>query len=174
MSYVRGDGGLAQARRRKQRRSIIVIAVAVAVVLGAFLFAITYMNGKGEAAPTASSSCDATQTPPPQSIFVLNVYNASDRSQAKQTGIAMKSRGFNVGVVSNDPYKERLKDVGEVRYGPKGEKNATEYVKKYVPGAKLVKDGRSDDSVDLVLGDQAPSISSAPPTTSTPPPGCPS
>ncbi|HWC22155.1 MAG TPA: LytR C-terminal domain-containing protein [Flexivirga sp.] len=172
MSYVRGDGGLAEARRRKHRRSMIVIAVAVAMVLGAFLYAVTYMDRHGEAAPTASSSCDVTPTPPPQSIFVLNVYNASDRSQAKQTGIAMKSHGFNVGTVSNDPYKERLKGIGQIRFGPNGKKNATEFVKKYLPGAQLVEDGRTDDSVDVVLGDAAPAIQSAPPTTSTPPPGC--
>jgi hypothetical protein len=152
---------------------MIVIAVAVAMVLGAFLYAVTYMNGRNQAAPTASSSCNVTQTPPPQSIFVLNIYNASDRSQAKETGIAMTTHGFTVGTVSNDPYKERLKGVGQVRFGPKGKKNATEFVKKYVPGAQLVLDGRTDDSVDLVLGDQAPAVRSAPPTTVTPPPGCP-
>ncbi len=152
---------------------MIVIAVAVAMVIGAFLYAVTYMNSRNQAVPTASSSCDVTPTPPPQSIFVLNVYNASDRSQAKEIGFAMTSHGFNVGTVSNDPYKERLKGVGQIRFGPKGKANATEYVKKYLPGAQLVEDGRTDDSVDLVLGDQAPTVRSAPPTTVTPPPGCP-
>ena len=65
-------------------------------------------------------------------------------------------------------------DAGELRFGPKGKENATEYVKKYAPDAKLVEDGRTDDSVDLVLGDLAKTVPSAPPTTETVPAGCPS
>ncbi|GGB25169.1 hypothetical protein GCM10011492_14000 [Flexivirga endophytica] len=175
MSYVREDGGLAQARRRRHRRAIIVILVAAALVFGAFLYAVNYMNKDGVAAPAPSSSCDVTPTPPPQSVFVLNIYNASrDSGQAKDTGIAMTSHGFRVGTVSNDPYKEILSGAGQIRFGPNGKKNATEYVKKYAPDAQLVEDGRTDDSVDLVLGDDARTVSSAPPTTVTPPPGCPS
>lgn len=152
---------------------MIVIAVAVALVLGAFLYAVSYMNRHSQAAPTPSSSCDVTPTPPPQSVFVLNVYNASpDSGQAKDTSIAMTSHGFRIGTVSNDPYKEHLTGAGQIRFGPKGKKNATEYVKKYLPGATMVQDGRTDDSVDLVLGNQAPAIKSAPPTTVAPPPGC--
>lgn len=174
MSYVRGDGGLAQARRRKHRRALIVILVAAALVFGAFLYAVNYMNKSSNADPAPSSSCDVTPTPPPQSVFVLNIYNASsDSGQAKDTGIAMTSHGFRVGSVSNDPYKESLDGVGQLRFGPKGKKNATEYVKKYAPDAQLVEDGRTDDSVDLVLGDSAPTVTSAPPTIATPPPGCP-
>lgn len=172
MSYVREDG-LAHARRRRKRRSIIVLLVAVVLVFGAFAYAWGYMKTSGKANPTASSSCAVTSTPPPQSIFVLNVYNASsDTGVAKRTSTAMQSHGFNVGTVSNDPYKESIDGVGQIRFGPKGKKNATEYVKKYLPGATMVQDGRTDDSVDLVLGNQAPAIKSAPPTTVAPPPGC--
>lgn len=153
---------------------MIVIAVAVAMVVGAFLYAVTYMDSHGQAAPTPSSSCDVTPTPPPQSVFVLNIYNASpDSGHAKDTGIAMTSHGFRIGTVSNDPYKEHLADAGQIRFGPKGKKNAIDYVKKYAPDAKLVEDGRTDDSVDLVLGDNSTPVKSAPPTTTTPLPGCP-
>lgn len=174
MSYVRGDGGLAEARRRRHRRAMIVIIIAAAMVFGAFVYAVSYMNKHSQAGPTPASSCDVTPAPPPQSVFVLNIYNAStDQGQAKDTSFAMRSHGFRVGTVSNDPYKEKLTDAGQIRFGPKGKKNATEYVKKYAPDATLVEDGRTDDSVDLVLGDQSKSVPSAPPTTETVPPGCP-
>lgn len=166
------EDGLAQARRRRQRRGIIALAIAVIVVVVGFFYAINYMNSGNK--PTAPSSCDVTSTPPPQSIFVLNVYNASsDTGSAKRAGLALKSHDFNVGTVSNDPYKESLNGVGEIRFGPKGKQNATQFVKKLMPGAKLVQDGRTDDSVDVVLGDQAPRISTAHPTTQSVPAGCP-
>lgn len=171
MSYVREDG-LAQARRRRKRRSIIVLIIAAALVVGAFAYALGYINTSGSSDP-AASSCAVTTTSPPQSIFVLNVYNASsDTGVANRTATAMESHGFNIGTISNDPYKESLSGAGQIRFGPKGKKNAVEFVKKYLPGAQLVQDGRTDDSVDLVLGDDAPVIKSAPPTTVTPPPGC--
>jgi len=172
VSYVREDG-LAHARRRKKRRSIIVLIIAVLLVFGAFAYALGYINTSGESTPAASSSCAVTSTAPPQSIFILNVYNASsDSGVANRTATAMQSRGFNIGAISNDPYKESIDGVGQIRFGPKGKKNATEYVKKYLPGGKLVQDGRTDDSVDLVLGENAPVIKSVPPTTVAPPPGC--
>ena len=172
MSYVREDG-LAHARRRRQRRSIIILIITVVLVFGAFAYAWGYISSSGSPDPSASSSCAVTTTAAPQSIFILNVYNASsDTGMANRTAIAMQSRGFNVGTISNDPYKESLSGVGQIRFGPKGKKNAVEFVKKYLPGASLVQDGRTDDSVDLVLGDDAPAIKSAPPTTVTPPPGC--
>lgn len=172
MSYVREDG-LAHARRRRKRRSIIVLVVTVVLVFGAFAYALGYMSSSDPSDPSATSSCAVTTTAPPQSIFVLNVYNSSsDTGMANRTATAMESHGFNIGTISNDPYKEDIAGVGQIRFGPKGKQNAVDYVKKYLPGAKLVQDGRTDDSVDLVLGEQAPTIKSAPPTTVTPPPGC--
>lgn len=172
MSYVRGDG-LAHSRRRRRRRAILVLLVTVLVVFGAFAYALGYIKTSNKATPTASSSCDVTSTPPPQSIFVLNVYNASsDTGVAKRTSFAMQSHGFNIGTVSNDPYREKISGVGQIRFGPNGKKNATDFVKKYLPGAQLVQDGRTDDSVDMVLGNQAPAIKTAPPTTVSLPPGC--
>lgn len=173
MSYVREDGGLARARRRRQQRAIAVIIIAALLVFGAFAYAVSYMNRQSGSASTPASSCDVTSAPPPQSVFVLNIYNAStDSGQAKDTGFAMRSHGFRVGAVSNDPYKEKLDGVGQIRFGPKGKQNATEYVEKYAPNMKLVEDGRTDDSVDLVLGNQFQPVPSAPPTTEAAPAGC--
>lgn len=153
---------------------MIVIIVAAVMVFGAFVYAVSYMNKHSKSTSGPTSSCDVTSTPPPQSVFVLNIYNASpDSGQAKDTGLAMRSHGFRVGTVSNDPYKEKLSGAGELRFGPKGKENATEYVKKYAPNSKLVEDGRTDDSVDLVLGDDFADVPSAPPSTQSLPAGCP-
>ncbi|RNI20650.1 LytR C-terminal domain-containing protein [Flexivirga caeni] len=172
MSYVREDG-LAHARRRRQRRSIIVLVVAVLLLFGALFYALAFMRKSTESSPSASSSCAVTTTAPPQSIFTLNVYNASsDSGVAKRTAAALQTHGFTIGTVSNDPYKESLSGVGQIRFGPKGKKDATTYVEKYLHGATLVQDGRTDDSVDVVLGDEAPTIKSAPPAKVSLPPGC--
>ncbi|NNG38114.1 LytR C-terminal domain-containing protein [Flexivirga sp. ID2601S] len=172
MSYVR-DNGLARARKRRQRRSIAIVIVAAVLVTVGFVYAIAYMNRSKPVDPTAASCVLPTSQAPAQASFVLNVYNAStDTGRAKTSGAAMKSQGFNVGVISNDPYKLSLKGIGQIRFGPKGKSNAEEFVSKMLPGAELMQDGRTDDSVDLVLGNQAPTIPSQAASPVSLPPGC--
>lgn len=158
MSYVR-DTRLARARQRRQRRSLAIVAVAVVLVITGLAFALFYMTSFS-IPPTAATSCAvSTQAPAPQTVFVLNIYNASsDTGRAKRIATAMKSRDFHIGVVSNDPYGENLKGVGQIRYGPVGTRYAKDYIKQYTPGGQLIQDGRTDTSVDLVLGEQAPAI----------------
>ncbi|WP_265443053.1 LytR C-terminal domain-containing protein [Flexivirga meconopsidis] len=150
----------------------IVIVAAVLVVAG-FVYALAYMNRSSSKSAPPPSCVLPTSQAPAQASFVLNVYNSStDNGRAKTSGAAMKSQGFNVGVISNDPYKLSLKGIGQIRFGPKGKANAEEFVTKMMPGAELMQDGRTDDSVDLVLGDQAPTIPSQSASPVTLPPGC--
>lgn len=161
MSYVRQTGGREYARRRRQRRAQLIIAVLAAVVLGGFLYASAYAAGwlPGSAFPNAGPSCTVTVTRPPQSRVTVNVYNAStNQGQAADIWRALKSRDFQVGAVSNDPYREKLTGVGQIRVGPQGEQFARTYVMPLVPGAQLIVDGRDDTSVDVVLGDKFPHL----------------
>ncbi len=153
---------------------IVLVVVAVAVLLGSS-YAAAYFTGAlpGSRPPAKPASCTPTTTTYASEKFVLNVYNASSgQGKAKETARALKANHFQVGVISNDPYKMKLTSVGQIRFGPKGADNARRYVQPLVPNAQLMADGRDDASVDLVLGDAFPELPSPTPTTVTTPPGC--
>jgi hypothetical protein len=121
-------------------------------------------NG-GDASPTTGSS-QSTDNPEPcitstvipgadlpkPDTVTTNVYNATDRAGlAASTADALKGRGFLIGTVANDPKAKTITGVAEIRYGTKGEL-AAKLMSYYLPGAALVNDGRSDTSIDTVLG----------------------
>ncbi|NHN56774.1 LytR C-terminal domain-containing protein [Calidifontibacter sp. DB0510] len=174
MKYAQ-ETGLSHARKRRQRRSITILIIVAVLVGGGFGYAVAYTAGlvPGSALPTVPASCKVTPTKSPQAAAVLNVYNAAKaQGRAGETGRALSSRGFQVGVVSNDPYKMKLTGFGQIRFGPKGAAFAKQYVQPLASQATLMQDGRDDTSVDLVLGDQFAPIPSMSPTPSPTIPGC--
>ncbi|PWJ27419.1 LytR cell envelope-related transcriptional attenuator [Branchiibius hedensis] len=177
MPANRPTTGLERARRRRERRTLIAIVGALILVGVAVTYAAAYVTGlaPGSKPPAPPASCVRTTPPPaPQSLFTLNVYNASkDQGVAKRTAAALRSRDFTVGAVSNDPYGEQLDGVGELRFGAAGAAYAKQYVLPLFPGATLQQDGRTGTSVDVVLGGDAPSVSEGTPTpTQTLPADC--
>ncbi len=174
MKYAQPNG-LAQARARKRRRSIIVLIVVAVMVIAGTAYAAAYAGGliPGSRPPELPASCSPTTTVPPNSGFTVNVYNASaGQGKAKAAAKALKSRHFSIAVVSNDPYAMKLTDVGQIRFGPRGKANAEKWVKPLLPNATLLQDGRDDDSVDVVVGDQFPTLTEIPEVTPTTPAGC--
>ncbi|MBC9956501.1 LytR C-terminal domain-containing protein [Yimella sp. cx-51] len=174
MKYAQTTG-LSHARKRKRRRSLIVLViVSLAVVVGT-AYAAAYTSGliPGSRPPQKPASCSPTKIIYPNAGFTVNVYNASrNQGKAKEVARALKSHHFSMAVVSNDPYAMKLTDVGQVRYGPKGAAKAKQFVVPLIPGVQELADGRDDDSVDVVLGDQFPDIAVLPSPTSSTPPGC--
>jgi len=174
MSYSR-DNGLDRARQRRRRRSATIAGLVALVVFAGFGYAVSYFAGwiPGSRPPAPPASCTVTPPPPPQAAVVLNVYNASGgKGEAGDVAEVMSTRNFDIGVISNDPYKEKINGVGQIRFGPAGKAFAEKFVKPLVPGAKLVQDGRTDSSVDVVIGKTFPHISKGKPTPSTTIPGC--
>lgn len=160
MSYVR-QTGRDYARRRRQRRSQIILAVMAAIVVCGFAWAVAYASGwlPGSGFSAGGPSCTVSVTKPPQSRVQVNVYNASTTSgRANEVWHALQSRGFTVGAVSNDPNKEHVTGAGQIRVGPDGEQFARAYLLPLIPGAQVVVDGRDDSSVDVVIGDQFPTL----------------
>ncbi len=146
------EDGLTVARRRRRIRAAVVLTLATVLVVGGLLFAI---NNITTPAATPTGPATATCTPPalPQAASKLNIYNASGDSGSART-IAQKfaAGGFQLGTVSNDPYKEKVDGSAQIRYGKGGEAFAKKYVLPLVPGAAMSPDGRTDSSVDVVLG----------------------
>lgn len=146
------DDGLVVARRRRRIRAAVVLTLAVVLVVGGLIFAVENISTPSG---TPAGRTSATCTPPalPQAASKLNVYNASGDSGSART-IAQKfaAGGFDLGTVSNDPYKETVSGSGQIRYGKGGEAFAKKYVLPLVPGAAMSPDGRTGSSVDVVLG----------------------
>ena len=109
-------------------------------------------NSTVSAVPCVTTTTVPGKALPKPSSVALNVYNATERAGlARKTADTMKSRGFKVGKVANDPLSKTVTATAEIRYGGTG-LAAAQLVRFYVPGAVLVKDARKDASVDLVVG----------------------
>ena len=168
MSYVR-DNGLARARKRRERRSIAILVFCALLVLGAIVFAATFISSPSKQNGPCPNGT-VSSAPPEIESFTLNVYNASGSKGAAGTAAeALRTHGFSMGVVGNDPYQHSEDGVGEVRFGPDGAALAKRYVATLVPGAKLVQDGRDGNSVDVVVGSSFPTIAAAPASPSPSP-----
>jgi hypothetical protein len=131
------------------------------VLFGATFGAIRLLKGGASADPAASGStpgpCVSTTVTagaalPKPATVTANVYNATHRAGlARTTAATLKTRGFGIGSIANDPTGKSLTTVGEIRYGPQGKDNAT-LMRFYLVGATLVLDQRTDATIDVVLG----------------------
>ena len=105
--------------------------------------------------PTTATTCLPAVPPdaPAPGDISLNVYNATDRNGlASSAAREMRTRGFAILDVANDPLDKPVTGIAEVRAGP-GSESAASVVIAQVPGAVFVLDARTDGTVDLVVGD---------------------
>ncbi|MFG2694735.1 LytR C-terminal domain-containing protein [Kitasatospora sp. NPDC051984] len=121
-------------------------------------------SGKPLAAPEGSPSAGAADSPgaapsstavPQPASVTVNVYNATDKSGlAAKTADELKKRGFQVGKVGNAPtaLDKKVPGTAQVLSGPGGLGAATLLVSQ-VASATSTEDGRTDNTVDLVIGD---------------------
>jgi hypothetical protein len=163
MSMLSGSGlGQGDGRRRRHPLATGFLIVAMmAVLFGATFGAIRLIKGDGGAEASASSGSptpcvSTTVTPgaalPKPATVTANVYNATDRAGlARATANTLKTRGFGIGSIANDPSGKSLTTIGEIRYGTKGKDNAL-LMRYYIVGATLVPDQRTDATIDVVLG----------------------
>jgi len=151
------ESGASVHRRRRRRRAAITLTLVALVMLGTFTYAAAYFQGwVGTRAPkiVPSPSCQPA-TPvealTPQAVKV-NVYNSTDRANlAASVAKSLRTQGFKVVDVANDPLGKPISGVGEIRSGSAGAAGAT-LVAARLAGAKVVVDSRTDATVDLVLG----------------------
>ncbi len=114
-------------------------------------------TGTGVALVIGSGYTKLAYAPPAQmprpSQIKVDVYNTTwHEGLATKVQDELAARGFRKGKVGNDPLKAYLPKVTAViRYGADGAL-AAQRLAQHVPGAALVKDGRSGTTVDLVLG----------------------
>ena len=103
---------------------------------------------------------------PIPSEVTVNVYNTTYKTGlAKVVADAVAARGFKVKDVSNDPLRTMQLGTAVIRYGEQGDLAAA-LLQGHVPGAQLVKDTRTDASLDLVIGNAFTALT---PTADVPP-----
>lgn len=148
-------------RVRRQRRSTVVVIVVLLGLAAAFYYASSYFR---ETAPVPVPCTTVPVVVPLKPGDVsLNVYNATNRSGlAGASAKEAAARGFKVKKVANDPKKASIKQTAQIRFGPTGADSA-KVVQARVPGSVLVNDKRTDDTVDLVLGDAWKKLGAEPP-----------
>jgi hypothetical protein len=155
VSYI-VESGASSSRRARRRRALITLTIVVLMLFFAFWYAYSYYRASSErtaAPPAACPSPTAASAPQPRSITV-NVYNATNRTGlAARIATEVRTRGFKVATVANDPLQKTITGPAEVRYG-KAAKPSSTVVLGLVKGARAVQDGRADASVDLVLGEK--------------------
>lgn len=165
--------------RTKRRRKTLGIVLGGLLILGVGAYGLVNLVTAPEQ-NTAAGSCKAGSTralaaaPAPMAPmaavgssagagaakFTLNVYNSTQRhGLAASTAAQLKSRGFVIGQVTNDPLKANLSISAQVR-GAKSQAAEERQVAAEVPGAQIQTDSRTDPSVDLVLGSGFTSLAS--------------
>lgn len=146
-------------RRRRRRRQWITLLAVLGLLVGSGAVAYGFYSGvfgrpdRVDVAtlppcPTASP----TASPLTPDKVTVNVYNATTRNGlAAKVATALDLRTFKIAAITNDPKHATVSGVAEIRYGPKGTA-AARVVAAQLSGARMVKDGRTNAVVDLVLG----------------------
>jgi len=123
-----------------------------------------FLSTRGSSADvTPAASCTTVSVTPgatlpkPKSITV-NVYNSTKTAGlAKRSAAELKTRGFVIGTVDNDPQGQVVKGVAEIRHGPDAARQA-QMLALYIPGAEVVPTQTKGTSVDLAVGPEFGSI----------------
>lgn len=145
------------ARKRRRRwvrvRHGLVFLLIVLIVLGGAGYATAYYQGWLGKQPVPHA-CKPVKPLPnvPARLVSLNVLNASSRvGIAQSVAATLQRRGFRIISTGDDPQGATVPGPAQVRYGAIGAAIA-QTVARQVPGATLHEDGRTNPSVDLVIG----------------------
>jgi hypothetical protein len=105
------------------------------------------------------STLPPTTTAPPTTGVLLpgdvtvNVLNSTDvRGIANNTAAVLRERGFDISFVGNDELDAIIPEVAHIR-AARADMPEVQLLIQHIPGALVVADGRTDDTVDLVIGE---------------------
>ena len=142
------------SRRRRQRRTAITLLLTLLFLGGAFYWAWSYIrdDGTGEAGASPTTTATVTCGDNDPRAVTLNVYNASSRNGlAGSVAEELRSRGFTIGDVANDPLGAVFNAPAQVRYGEPGRQQAA-MLRDVVEDEQVIRDERTTTDLDLVLG----------------------
>lgn len=163
--------GSAQRPRtyQRRRRGPVVSVVAVLAVAAVATWTTVLLNASGPAglatcpAPVSgpppgesltSDALDAVAPVPPGTAQVRVLNAGGQRGQANLVAAQLGDLGFTEAAPpDNDPFfpDGDMECTGQIRFGPAGE-GAASTVALVLPCAELVRDGRTDGTVDVAVG----------------------
>ncbi|MFC0629511.1 LytR C-terminal domain-containing protein [Kribbella deserti] len=137
-------------RRRVHWQTPITLAVLLGILVGG-----AWWGWNSLTEVTAEQVC-VEQTLPNKKLtakhVVVNVYNGGAKAgSARRTGEALEQRGFNLKKVANEPNDEKF-DVGVIRGASKDSPEVRLVYLQLQQKLEIIEDGRTDHTVDLVLG----------------------
>jgi len=150
LKQARQDFDIRRPRRHRERRYWPILTFIVVFAIVAVVVWWRVLNSPQNAADSVSCAPTA-QALAPHAVSV-RVYNATDRNKlAAHVSSTLRTLGFSVIATANDPVQRKVTGIGEIRYGSVGGSQA-KLVAAALPGAKLVRDTRTDASIDVALG----------------------
>ena len=146
---------------------IVLVVVGVLVIVGVIYAVVAFLGRSDETAtPVAeetATTCVTSTSRPDESLpaaqkVTIRVFNATKKQGlARNVADDLSERGFKVDEVANDEVVRKQTGVAELRYGPKGRRQAL-LLQYYLPGAELVPDDRKGKIVDVALGETFVSV----------------
>ncbi len=138
-------------------RALIIVGALVLMAVVTVTWAIV-ADDQGKSVGANARNCPegavpaATAVPEPKTV-TIRVYNSTDQSGlAGTTASQLKTRGFKINKVGDDPLHQVVHATAQLRYGPKAVGSA-HLLKAYLLGAEPAFDiKRTDAVVDVVLG----------------------
>ena len=161
------ESGASIHRRRRRRRAAVTLTLVALLLLVTFAYAAAFFQGwVGTRVPKAVASPACQAVTPVKAVapraVTINVYNSTNRSGlAASVAKSLRTQGFKVVEVANDPLGRPISGVGEIRHGRTGVAGAALAATRLL-GAKLVLDNRTDASIDFVLGNKFKALSVPP------------
>jgi hypothetical protein len=141
-----------QRYRKHQWRQVAAIITLPGVLIGTAGFAAAYGTGLFHKTPPPKPCSPTFVNAPARNSFDLAVLNATGESGvATSVGKELKRRSFKVVDMSNAPEDLYVKDPGVIYYGTQTLEGALT-VRNQLPGARLFFDGRTTNTVSLVIG----------------------
>lgn len=147
------EAGMPTAKRRRRRRTAITLIVVALLLVVALWKSWDYVQGWLGKPDTTAHACLPVKDVVASQV-TLNVYNATARSGlAGSTAAGLKKRGFKIASIANDPLEKKVTGTAEIRYGTGGV-SAAKLVAAQLKSPRMVKDSRSDSSLDVVVGNK--------------------
>lgn len=142
-------------RPRSGRRPLPPLIFLLVLALAGLAVWWNVLEQDSERREAKAAACATAEAAPPSldpTTISVRVHNDTDQGGlAQKVADQLKSRGFTVAEVANDPSDRVTEGTGEVRYGRRGAEKAA-FLKVFLPDAGEYMDTRATEQVDLVIG----------------------